>query len=417
MSNTFLEVTLPAAMERMAARINARCVLVKNSYLNYTEDFKTYGDRIQTELPNYFNATAFNGSISASPYKRKTVDVVMNNLPDVSFEITSKEKTLNLTSFEKQVMEPATTALLAFVEREGYKQIYKEIYNTTGTPGTPPSTYASLINTKTFISKFDEAAVQKNFMIDPLAYASLISNQASGLGMLNILNEKVSSELLDGYLGEKGGMSFYESNFVPIHTAGNINTGQTIQVDANVAEDSNTISLKGLTATTGGLKAGDVFTIAGIYSMNPYTRLNTGMLQRFVVQEDASANSSGVVTVTVEPRIVSPASTSIHSQYISVSSLPIQNAVVTVLTAGAANGQISHQNLLIANNAVALVTRPLALPEGGVKSYTTTFSEQTPIRFRVTMGYDMQTKKEIMSFDCLFGFKVISPWFCARLLG
>lgn len=417
MANTFLDVTLPAAIERMAARVNARCVLAKKAFIDYSEDFKKYGDTIQTELPNYFTATNFSGTTTTSDYHNQSVNIQMNQLPDITFEITAKRKTLNLEDFDKQVTMPMVDGIVSYIERVGYNQIYKEVWNTTGTAGTPPSKYADLINAKTFLDKFDASQMNRFFMLDPLAYNALVSNQTSGLGMLNVFNENVSKELFDGYLGEKGGMELYQSNYVPIHTAGNVTTTDTIQVNVNSSDDDTSISLKGFDASTGSLKAGDVFTIAGVYSMNPLTRLNTGVLQRFVVTSDVTANSAGVLSANIEPRIVSPASTSSYQQYISVSSLPLQNAAVTVLTAGAADAQTSHQNMLVGNNAVALVTRPLALPEGGVKSYLTTYSEETPIQFRVTLGYDMSTKKEIMSVDCLFGFKTISPWFCAKLLG
>lgn len=53
--------------------------------------------------------------------------------------------------------------------------------------------------------------------------------------------------------------------------------------------------------------------------------------------------------------------------------------------------------------AFAFVTRPLAQPSG-VESYTTSYNG---ITLRVTKGYDMKTKTEMLSMDVLYGYKTL----------
>lgn len=55
--------------------------------------------------------------------------------------------------------------------------------------------------------------------------------------------------------------------------------------------------------------------------------------------------------------------------------------------------------------AFAFVTRPLAAP-AGVESYTTSYNG---ISLRVTRGYDMKTKTEMLSMDVLYGYKLLDP--------
>lgn len=55
--------------------------------------------------------------------------------------------------------------------------------------------------------------------------------------------------------------------------------------------------------------------------------------------------------------------------------------------------------------AFAFVTRPLSAP-AGVESYTTSYNG---IALRVTRGYDMKTKTEMLSMDVLYGYKLLDP--------
>lgn len=415
MSNNFLNVVLPTALKRMAARVNISCALAKNCYREYSQDYSSFGAQVQTKLPMYFKAVNFTGTAHREDVKQVTQTITMNQLPNVGVAITTEQMTLNVENFQEEIGNPLADAIRTYIEVEGMKTIYKQIYNTAGTPGTPPNSYAQFLAASAFLDKMGASKMNRAAIIETLAMNAMVGNQSSGL--LNIFNEKNAEKLLSGYLFDLNQTPFYLSEGIPLHTAGNVTTAQTIQVNANVAEDATSIALKGFTASTGSLKAGDVFTIAGIYGMNYAKRESTGLLQRFVVLEDATANSSGVLTVNVSPRVTSTASTGNYSQYPNVSSLPLENAAVTILTAGTANGQISNQNIVFQKNAISLVTRQLAKPEGGVWSYTTEMTKDTPIQIRGTFYYDVDTKTQKFDVDCLFGFQVVSPWFCARLQG
>ena len=51
---------------------------------------------------------------------------------------------------------------------------------------------------------------------------------------------------------------------------------------------------------------------------------------------------------------------------------------------------------------------------GGASSYVTSFEG---IALRVTAGYDISTKKEILSIDTLYGVKAVYPELAVRHLG
>jgi hypothetical protein len=61
-----------------------------------------------------------------------------------------------------------------------------------------------------------------------------------------------------------------------------------------------TITLDGFTSNT-TVTVGDVFTIAGVYAVNPQTRLSTGSLQQFVVTAAQTAATADMVNMAISP--------------------------------------------------------------------------------------------------------------------
>lgn len=62
-------------------------------------------------------------------------------------------------------------------------------------------------------------------------------------------------------------------------------------------------------------------------------------------------------------------------------------------------------NMVFHKNAFAFVNRPLEVAHGA-ESYVTSYNG---LSIRVTMGYDIQTKKQTLSIDCLYGYKTLYP--------
>ena len=167
----------------------------------------------------------------------------------------------------------------------------------------------------------------------------------------------------------------------------------------------------GWTAGSAVLKAGDVFTIAGVYAVNPVPgEGSTGKtvlpyLQQFVVQGDVSADGGGAASLTISPPIIT------SGPYQTVTAAPADNAAITVLgTASTAY----PQNLAFHRNAFALVTVPLEMPDGA------TFKARESangLSVRVVKDYDINADEDIIRLDILFGRKAIYPDLACRLVG
>jgi len=217
-----------------------------------------------------------------------------------------------------------------------------------------------------------------------------------------------------GSLGMIGGVDTYMSQNVPTHTVG-VATGTPLVngADQDVTyasvKDTGTQSLitDGWTnSTTGIVKAGDVFTIAGVFAVNPVTKATLPFLKQFTVVADANSGAStGPATLTIAPAIVA------SGAFKNVSAAPADNAAITVMGTG---GTGYRQNLSFHKNAFALVSVPLVSPPGAVdvsrKSYKGTSIRVIPV-------YDGTNDVSAWRLDVLYGVKTIDARLATRLSG
>ena len=217
-------------------------------------------------------------------------------------------------------------------------------------------------------------------------------------------NKKALEEAM---VGKYAGFMNYESVFAPTHTVGPLGgtplvNGAAQNVTYAAAKDtwSQSLITDGWTAAAAArLNAGDVFTIANVFAVNPNTKASTGRLQTFTVLAAASSNGSGQLTATISPPIIT------SGAFQTVDSVPADNAPLTIKTGTAATAY--RQSLLIDPKAIALVSRPLDIPSGeGVK--TSTVSGEF-VTMSVTSWVDGNTLNENMRFDMLWKPVVLDP--------
>jgi hypothetical protein len=215
-------------------------------------------------------------------------------------------------------------------------------------------------------------------------------------------------------IGRYAGFDNYMSVHAPVHVPGTgtgtpLVNGASQSVTYATAKDTwtQTLVTKGWTnSITGILKAGDVFTIGGVYAVNPISKQSTGRLQTFVVTADAdSGASTGPCSPVISPPII------ISGAYQTVSAAPAADAPIVLKTG--TGGTSRPQSLLFAPKAIALVTRPIDIPQGsGVK---TARQSGNQVSISVTEYVAGDTLKQRLRLDMLFGVKVINPDLGMRL--
>jgi hypothetical protein len=147
-----------------------------------------------------------------------------------------------------------------------------------------------------------------------------------------------------------------------------------------------------------------VFTIAGVFAVNPQTRQSTGSLQQFVVT--AAVTGTSTATLDISPPIFTSA-----NALATVNSFPQAAAVVTMV--GSANTGYP-QNLIYHKDAISFATADLLLPQGVDMASR---QVHNGISLRIVRQYDINNDRLPCRIDVLYGFAAIRPVTAVRLWG
>lgn len=341
---------------------------------DYSKEYVKEGDTIQVKKPAVFEAKDFKDEVTIQEINQDKVLVKMDKIADVSTEITSKELTMDPVTFRDDVLEPAIIAIAEKINKEGL-EMYKYVYKTLGASGTTPSTIDIIAEARGVLNKAKAPLKDRYGVWDPDADVKFSVIDA----ILHADKSGSTNALREGSIGKVQGLENFMSQQVAVHKAGTFTAVATPKVNAKALKGSETIAIKGGT-TSETLVAGDVFMV----NNKPY-----------VVTEDATA-ATGVITVKVYPTVVEDIEAETEVTFADK-------------TAGA-----HVANLVFNKNAFAFVTRPLELPVGNQDSYVVSYGG---LNLRVTYGYDMKTKKNMLSIDTIYGFAPLYPSLAARILG
>lgn len=331
-----------------------------------------------------------------------TVTVQMDQTWSGKVSLSALDRTLSFDRYSDMVLKPMARRAAEKVE-SSIAALYTNFYWFDGTPGTVPATYASLADAGAIFTDGGNAAGGRLGFHSPAASAKF-----AGLIQGTYVNAKNKTAMEDAKVGRYAGFDNYESVFAPTHTVG-VATGTPVVNGASqnvtylAAKDSWSQSLvtSGWTNSTAGiLKAGDVFTLPNVYAVNPSTKASTGRLQTFTVLADAASGAStGPATLTISPPIIT------SGAFQTVTAAPASGATITVKTGTGGTGY--RQSLLIDPMAIALVTRPLDIPNGqGLKTSTVSGERVT---MSVSEWVDGNTLSQNMRFDMLWKPVVLDP--------
>lgn len=118
MANTILTPTVIA--RRALATLYDTIVLAQLVYRDYDQDFSgKQGDTITVRKPATFEAKVFNraNGIQLQDITEGSFPVTLDTLLDVSFPVTSEERTLELDQLQERVIAPAAEAIAQDVDK------------------------------------------------------------------------------------------------------------------------------------------------------------------------------------------------------------------------------------------------------------------------------------------------------------
>jgi hypothetical protein len=373
---------------------------------SYSKDFAKKGAKIGSSeairKPNLMTVSD-GATLSEQDVTESSVTLTIDSQKHVGFSFTSKDLSLTIDEYSERYIKPAALALINKVDVDGLALAAKNVANAVGTAGTTPSALLTYLEAQQKIAE-SAGPMDDNYSyhIDPAASTKIVD----ALKGLFHSSSEIEKQYKRGIMGVAAGGEWHRSQNLYAYTSGQ--RGGTPLLNGAPANGASSVVTDGWTAAAANrVKAGDVFTIASVYKVNPITKQSTGVLQQFVVTADAASDGSGNATLSISPAIYSSGSLQ------NVSAAPADNAALTFLQGVST---LTQNNILMHKDAFALAFAPLEKPEGVHFSAVETDPE-TGISIRVIRDYDISTDKYPCRVDVLYGWKELRPEWACRILG
>jgi hypothetical protein len=402
MANSILTIDM---ITRKALEIlENNLVITRNVNRQYDDSFAVEGAKIgstlRIRLPDRALVTD-GAALQVQDDNEQYTTLTVSTQKHIGVNFTSAELTMQLDDFAERVLKPRISQLASSVDSD-VANAFKTIGNSVGTPGTTPSTSLVLLQAQQKLNENAAVMSPRYATVNPAANAGLVE------GMKGLFNptDTVSRQFKNGMMGT-GVLGFDEINMsqsIKQFTTGTRDAAATTTVKTTVSSQGATTIVLTQASVSTTLKAGDVFTVADCYAVNPQTRETTGSLFQFVVLADATA-SSGDWTVTVAPIYTSA------SALATVNSFPTAAKAVTFLgTASTAY----PQNLVYHKDAITFGSADLLLPQGVDMAAR---AVHNGISLRVVRQYDINNDRMPCRIDVLYGFSTIRPQMACRIWG
>jgi hypothetical protein len=395
-------------------QVENNLVFANRVHREYAKEFTGgQGSTVAIRRPVKFN-TSNGATLVKQDVEEKSTNIVVDQRKHVGWEFSTQDLTLSIEEYSERYIKPAAITLANTLDRS-ISTLYRSVWNTVGTPGTTPASFAAAAAAA---QRLDEMAVEtdrRTLAVNPAAAYAIAGNQLT----LNSVGDVEKTAYENAKVGKIATLEMFSTQNVRTHTVGPlggtplINGGSQAVTYANAVGNSwsQTLVTDGWSASAAlRVRAGDVFTVPNVFAVNPVpddtgAKMVMPYLQQFTVLADANSDASGNATLTISPPII----TSGPQQ--TCSAAPADNAALTFVGTAATT---YPQNMAFHRNAFALVTVPLQMPEGANFKARETYKG---LSMRVIKDYDITNDTEIIRLDMLYGVKAIYPDLACRLVG
>lgn len=441
MANTL--ITPSELAKESLAILHTNNVFSKGIDRQYSKEFAVSGGKIGSTI----NIREPNRGTVRKGAEMQTQDVQETYVPltlttqwgcDISF--STAELTLSLDEFSKRILAPRVARLASQMDQDGLQCAVtgnypngtgmtvstRQVFSVVGTPGTTPGTGGGsatglqqynapivFLNAGMMLNNFATPVDSNRFAIlNPAAHAV----SASSLSGLFNSQADISDIWSKGYLGSGQGFHYgMDQNVYQLVLGSRTATGATLS--SALTNSSNQVAITGAgTSTT--VVAGDKFTIAGVYSVNPETQLSTGQLMQFVVTTAVTLNSSGAGTLTVfpTPKLVGTgvANGNVWTATGDFTGSSTGGGSSSAIVFVGAASTVSPQNIAYHRDFMTLGTADLEMP-GGVDFSARENFEGTSMR--IVRAYAIGTDQLPCRIDILGGFQVLRPELACLIAG
>ena len=360
------------------------------------------GDTVQVRLPQRWTVSDGQGFVQQS-ILNQTTPLTINHQFQVGMGWSSSQSSLYVEDVQDRYTSKAGIALANKTDVVAGAEVYKSVYYSVGTPGSFITSNETWTDAVALLRSFGTPS-PLDAIVTPLQQSKLLANNFQ---LLNPTAD-VSKYWREGVFATNalGADQWGWDINLPTHTTGSF-TASTPLVNGGT-QTGSTLTTDGW--GTYALKAGDVFTLDGVYGVNPISYENTGILQQFVLTADVSGSTTA--TLSFSPSIIT------SGQLQTVTGSPADNASISVLgSTGSVGGTMtataSKQNLIFNGAAFAFVVVDLPTNLPGATSTRKT-DREAKVSMRLAEQWNIQTDQLGSRLDLLCGTAPIEPYFALR---
>ena len=241
------------------------------------------------------------------------------------YMFNSREEALFMDSNEhEEYVKPGIVHMANTIDLLMLQYIAATSPNWVGTPGTTPTTLATYQSAQTKLNQLLAPPTDRVCILN----SGISQGLVTGYSTLFNPQQVIGKQDLTGKLGNHFGFDFMTDEQVPFLVGGAWVTVGTVN-GAN--QQGSSIITSGWGSGTTNLLAQDRFTFAGVYAVNPDSRLQTGtVLAQWILTAPVS-DTAGALTMQIFPTMVT------SGPYQNCSNSPANGAVITMAAATAAN--------------------------------------------------------------------------------
>jgi len=428
--------------------LEANMVTANLVHRDFSNEVAKYGDIVNTRRPAEFVAArkVDGDDVTVQNAVATNVPVALDQHIHTSFIIYDGEESKGFKSLRDEYLVPALLSQAQIIDEILNVQAYQFIGNVEGSLGTAVAK-ATLLDLKELMSTNKVPVAGRNLIVTP-------ASEGDFLAISEFTNaEKIGdagTTMREGSLGRKFGFNTFMSQNAPSIATGNTIAGGAVDNGAGYPIGTTTLTCDTFSAavTPGGFVviAGDDIPQKVTGSTGtPCTEIVISPGLKRAVADNAVVTSytpgavdlgagyaSGwnkeivVDAFSVAPKIgqlvtfgtaadaakhgllTTPTTTALLLGR-SLEATAADNAIVGIGPAG-------NYNFAFVKNALALVTRPLALPKAGTGAQSFV-ANYRGLAIRVTIAYDPYKQGHLVTVDMLAGVKVLDARLGAVLLG
>lgn len=364
--------------------------------------FVKIGSVLTIRKPNRFITTT-GAALVVQDIAEPSVTITVSTQAQIAFQFNSQDLTLTVEEFSERYLKPGMATMANRLDLDTLAR-WNGVSNYVGTPGTIPSTFSSSVQ---LVGRRmdDNASPQemRNLVFNPAGYWAM----ANGL-VGSYVMPTAKEALVKGYLSTIGGYDiFMDQNVGSLATGIHVTTNGVTITAGQVGASLSTAGWN----STDTFVIGEIITIAGVFNINPQSRISTGVLKNFRITAAATVVSSdarSTATLAIDPPITS------SGPYQTVSVAPTVSSVIAFLTGTGTATSSFPQNLAFTRDAFGLVTVPLEIPGGVDFAARETYRN---ISMRTIRAYDINNDVFPTRIDILYGTATYYDELACRLGG